>query len=653
MNAACLTMGWCVILIVADMAMSPEAAAFPQSSSLADLSLEELSNLEITSASKRPERWAEAATSVYVITADDIRRSGAVNLPDALRLAPNLQVAQISASGYSISARGFSGTSANKLLVMIDGRSVYTPLFAGVFWDVQDVMLSDVDRIEVISGPGGTLWGVNAVNGVINVITRAASQTQKTLVAADAGNSGGDVAVRYGGALGEDGHYRVYAKHFNRNHTETATGADIHDATQSSQAGFRADWQRAADQITVQGNIYSGDRDQPAPGSISITGVRIPLGPISTDGLNMVGGWVRRLEEGATVSAQAYYDHTRRTVVPTFAEDLDIFDAQLQYSAAPHGAHAVTLGAEYRYSMDHLVNSRYFGFLPDDVDQSWSSLFAQDDVTLSKDLKLTLGLRAEHNDYTGAEYLPNVRLAWKPAADQLIWSAVSRTVRAPARLDRDAYVPWPSNFGPGPAYLLAGGPNVQSEIAEVYELGYRGRPTDHTSYSITAYRARYDRLHTQELAPSRTYVVYAGKLQADVNGVEMWGSYQPLDWWRLSAGFTGMRQKFWLQPGSTDRSGLLAAQGRDPAQTWMLRSAFDLPRQTEFDLAVRHVSALRNPDVPDYLAIDMRLGWRPRADFEVSAAGQNLFGTAHGEYTSVTTRSELGPSVYVELLSRF
>lgn len=652
MKAAYLTKGWCGILAVAGAAATSAAGA-SEPLSLADLSLEELSNLEITSASKRPERLSDAATSLFVITADDIRRSGATNLPDALRLAPNLQVAQISASGYSISARGFSGTSANKLLVMIDGRSVYTPLFGGVFWDVQDVMLADVDRIEVISGPGGTLWGVNAVNGVINVITRKASQTQDGLATADAGNRGSDVAMRYGGTLGSDGNYRVYAKHFDRNHTETATGTDVNDATQSSQAGFRADWERPSDQMTVQGNVYSGNREQPAPGSISIMGVPIQLGPISTDGANAVGGWVHRLEDGSSVNAQVYYDHTHRNVVPTFAEDLDIADVQLQYSVAPSAVHAVTLGAEYRYSWDHLVNSSYFGFLPADVNQSWSSLFAQDDITLTKDLKLTLGLRAERNDYTGTDYLPNIRLAWKPAADQLIWSAVSRTARAPARLDRDAYVPWPANFGPGPTYLLAGGPDVRSEIAEVYEIGYRGRPTTNTSYAITAYRARYDQLHTQELAPSHTYLIYAGNMQADVNGVEMWGSYQPLDWWRLSAGFTGMRQKFWLQPGSTDRSGLLAAQGRDPAQTWMLRSAFDLPKQTELDLTARHVSALHNPDVPDYLAIDMRLGWRPRADVEVSVAGQNLFGTAHGEYTAVATRSQIGPSVYVELLKRF
>ena len=636
-----------------------DAADHVSLASLAELSLEELSNIEITSVSKRAERLSDAAASVFVITAEDIRHSGARSLPEVLRLAPNLQVAQVSATGYVISARGFNSNSANKLLVLIDGRSVYTPLFSGVFWDVQDVLLEDVERIEVISGPGGTLWGVNAVNGVINVITRSADDTQGALVAAGAGNRDNDVAVRYGGKLGVDGSYRVYAKHFDRFSTETEDGIRKDDAWHKRQVGFRTDWRRAGDTLTVHGNAYDGAEGQPLPGTIEITGVPLPLGTISVSGANVTARWSHALEGGSNVSLQAYVDRTRREVPPSFTETLTLVDLQFQHSLRPIGRHALVWGAEYRYGRDHVRNATFltaalgppprpfFGFLPEKLDQRWWSVFAQDEVSLREDLRLTLGARAERNDYTGTEFLPSLRLAWKLAPEHLLWAAASRTVRAPSRLDRDVFVP------ASPPFLLAGGPDVRSEVAKVYELGYRGQPTRRITWSVTAFHTDYDHLRTQELAPSRTFVVFANEMEGTSRGLEMWGSYQASPDWRLSGGFSALRENLRLKAGSTDTAGLIAQEGRDPERIWLLRSSWNLPYQSEIDATLRHVSALSDPRVPAYTAVDLRLGWRPAPDLELSIAGHNLFGSEHAEFADPATRTEVGRSVFFKVVGRF
>jgi iron complex outermembrane recepter protein len=628
-------------------AAQPSAAAQLVASTLADLSLEELANVEIVSVSKRAERLSDAPASVFVITADDIRRSGATSLPEALRLAPNLQVAQESASGYAITSRGFNSSSANKLLVLIDGRSVYTPLFSGVFWDAQGVMLEDIDRIEVISGPAGTLWGTNAVNGVINIITRSAAQTQGALIAAGGGNREVDGAVRYGGTAGADGHYRMYAQYLDRDHTSTASGMPRDDAWHKTQAGFRTDWQHADDQLTVEGNAYTGREGQPLPGTISISGLALALGTISISGENLGAHWAHALEGGGNLTLQAHLDRTERTVPPTFAEELSIADVQFQHSLPPTPVHALIWGAEFRYAIDRLTNSDFFAFLPAHVNQRWPSVFAQDEVTLRRDLRLILGARVERNDYTGTEFLPNARLAWKLAPDHLLWAAASRTVRAPSRFDRDVFVPGK------PPFLLVGGPDVVSEVANVYEIGYRGQPAAAFSYSITAFHADYDHLRTQQvvLSPS-VFVFFANDMQGYTDGLEMWGSYQAARSWRLSAGMTSLRERLTLKPGSNDAAAPGGA-GRDPALTWLLRSSLDLPCQSELDVTMRHVSALSNPVVPAYTAVDIRVAWRPRPDLELSVTGQNLFDSGHGEFTDVSTRTEIGRSVFFKLLSRF
>ena len=647
-------MGWghrrrrCGALATVGFLGTALAAADPTADRLTDLSLEELSNIQITSVSKRAERLSDAPASVFVITADDVRRSGATSLPEVLRLAPNLQVARVGANGWAISARGFNSTAANKLLVLIDGRSVYSPGFSGVFWDVQDLMLEDIERIEVISGPGGTLWGVNAVNGVVNVITRSADRTQGNLVSAGAGNREAQLALRHGGALGADGSYRVYAKQSQRSHTETADGTAVNDASHTTQLGFRADWSPAADKVTLQGDAYTGKREQPLPGALFISGVDLALGTITVSGANLVARWERRLADGASVTGQVSYDHVERDVPPTFSDKIDIVDLQVQHAWRPSAVHALVWGAQYRYALDHVVSpSPYLAFLPARFNQAWASLFAQDEITLNPTVRLTLGARAEHNDYTGWEFLPSLRLAWKPADAHLLWAAASRTVRAPSRFDRDVFVPAQAPF------VLAGGPDFQSETAKVYEVGYRGQPTPDSSFSVTAFHAEYDRLHTLEIAPSRTSYVFGNGMQGRVRGLEMWGSYQALPSWRLRAGFNRLWQDLQLKPGSADIGSVASAEGSNPSHQWSLRSSFDLPRQTELDITLRYVSRLALPVVPSYLAMDLRWGWRPRPDVEVSITGQNLLGPPHGEFTAEATRTAFSRAVVAELLWRF
>jgi iron complex outermembrane receptor protein len=635
---------WAAIAIAGMVAGT--AAAQPDDVALLRLSLEELSALEITSASKRAEPLSDAPASVFVITADDIRRSGATSLPEALRLAPALHVARAYSVGHAISARGFNGTAANKLLVLIDGRSVYTPLFSGVFWDVQDVLLQDVERIEVISGPGGTLWGVNAVNGVINVITRAAGDTRGTLASAGAGRHDAVAAVRHGYSLRDDGAMRLYAKHVRRRHTRTAAGTEVDDDAHHTQVGFRADWQRGGDRWTLQGDAYDGRREQPLPGTINIIGVDLALGDIPVSGGNLLARWERELADGADVSVQAYFDRTRRTVPPTFAQSLNIVDLQFQHGVRLGDVHRLTWGAQYRRMDDHVVNSPIVAFLPGDQVRTEVSLFAQSEFELRDDLRLTLGARLEHNDYTGAEFLPSARLAWKPAPEHLLWGALSRTVRGPSRLDRDTFVPG------APPFLLAGGPGVRSETALVAESGWRGQPAPDASMSLTLFHAAHDHLRTQQIDPTFTFIEFASGMEGDVAGIEAWGSWQAAPWWRLSAGATRLWQDLRLKAGSNDATAVALAEGANPAWQAQLRSSFDLGPRTDLDLTLRRVAALALPDVPAYTSVDLRLAWSPDDALELAVSATNLLDDRHGEFTAAATRSEFGRSVFVELTWR-
>jgi len=634
-------------IAVALGAAAPALAATPPPSpqtDFADLSIEELASIQVTSVSRKPERLQDAPASVFVITHDDIRRAGARSLPEALRLAPNLQVAQVSSYGYAISARGLNGSgnsAPNKLLVMIDGRSVYAPLFSGVFWDMQDLMLEDVERIEVISGPGGTMWGVNAVNGVINITTRAAQATQGSLAVLGAASDGADLAFRQGGRS-DDISWRVYGKALRRSAGELDNGARVDDAWRQAQIGFRADWERGSDSFSVNGNLLRGRLEQPAPGALAVSGATLRLGDIDTDSANLTGRWEHALADGGRLSVQAYLDHTRRAVPPTFTEKLDIADLQFQHTLPALGMHSLVWGANYRHSWDHVTNSDYIAFLPARERQAWASLFAQDEIALRPDLSLTIGTRVERNDYTGNELLPSARLSWRADPRHTLWTAVSRTVRAPTRLDVDAWIPGQ------PPYLLRGGRAVRSEVAKVFELGYRGQPLPGLSYSATVFHNEYDHLRTQEIDPTFTFITFGSLMQGRATGVEMWGSYQLTRAWRLAGGFTALHERLRLKAGSNDAAGPGTA-GKDPGHTLQLRSNYAFDEARELEVALRKVAALENPTVPGYWAVDARFGWRLKPNLELSVTGQNLNG-GHGEYGPVATRAELERRVGVKLV---
>jgi iron complex outermembrane receptor protein len=580
---------------------------------------------------------------VFVITAEDIRRSGVRTLTEALNLAPNIQVARSSNANYFISARGMNGTSnspANKLLVMIDGRSVYSPLFSGTFWDEPDVMLEDVERIEVISGPGGTLWGVNAVNGVINITTRRARDTQGDLLVLRADGDGAQAAFRHGAAM-IDGHWRAYAKVFNVQHGELASGQHIDDDWTQGQVGWRGDWERGVDRFSVNANAWRGREGQPAPGLIAAPGASTGVDDILLHGANVTGRWEHALDGGGSVSAQAYYDVRYRHVPPTFTDTVDIADLQLQHALPRLGRHSVVWGGEYRYNWDHVDNSRFVAFLPARAKQAWASLFAQDEVTLRDDLRLTAGVRWERNPYTGAEFLPNVRLSWRATPAHAFWAAVSRTVRAPSRLDVDAYVPG------APPFLLAGGSGVRSETARVFELGYRGRVGQRVSYSVTAYRNLYDHLRTQDFTPDGTVIVFGNLMAGRTRGLEAWGNVQMSESWRIAAGATLLHEEFSLKPGSRDEGSVMTTD-RDPAYTAQLRSSHVIDDRRELELAVRRNGALGFPYVPAYWAVDARFGWRVSKAMEVSVIGTNLNGS-HAEYGVAPVRTEVPRTVGVKL----
>jgi iron complex outermembrane receptor protein len=602
------------------------AAAQP---SLADLSLEELANLEVTSVSRRAERLSNAAASVFVITEEDIRRSGATSLPEVLRLAPNLQVARIDARQYAITARGFNGTAAsNKLLVLMDGRVLYTPLFSGVFWDAQDTFLQDIERIEVISGPGGTLWGTNAVNGVINVITRRASDTIGTIAIAGAGNSERGVAARHGTRLAGDGAFRVYGKYFDRDNTVRGSGDAASDEWHNGQAGFRADWGTAASGTTLQVDAYRARIDQAAPGDVDVSGG------------NLLARWHRETAQGGRWQFQAYLDNTERDIPGTFAERLDTLDVELQHGFELATAHFLTWGLGNRRSRDHVTNSAVLAFLPADRSLRWTSLFAQDEIKLRERLHLTVGARLERNPFTGEEFLPSVRLAWKPRLANLAWAAVSRAVRAPSRIDREFFAP-----GQPPFTTIAGGADFRSEVSDVFEVGYRDQPSLRISYSATLFYSRHDHLRTLQAGPGGAFVI-GNEMEGSTTGIEAWGSFQATPGWRLSAGATVLDQDLRLKSASADPSSIAVA-GNDPDYQLSLRSIHDLGSRRQLDVRLRHVAALPDPEVPHYTALDLRYAWQLGRALELSVTGSNLLDKRHAEFGAPASRSEIERSIFL------
>lgn len=619
------------LLLVANAAQSSQDLR-RDPDELKRLSVEELLDVEVTSVSRRPERLAQAASAIQVISQEEIRRSGATSLPEALRLASNLQVAQVNSSQWAISARGFNNVLANKLLVMIDGRTVYTPLYAGVFWDVQDTLLEDVDRIEVVSGPGGALWGANAVNGVINVATRSAEQTQGLFLQADAGTElramGG---IRYGGELTPNLHYRVYGKAFERDDTALTNGNDAGDDWSLRQGGFRLDWNSDDTVLTLQSDVYDG---KPNPDGLL---------PVSASGGNLLGRWQHTVSDTSDFQLQAYYDRTRRNFNNGFAENLATYDIDWQHRFALGSRQEVIWGWNAR-RMEHEVNNLLlFAFLPAREVLNRYGLFLQDEISLiPQRLRLTLGTKIERTHYTGYEHQPSGRLAWTPTNAQTLWAAISRAARTPARIDRDFYL----SLAPQFPFIVGG--DFQSEKVLAYELGWRLQPDASASISLSAFFNRYDDLRSVEPGgpPFNLPITFANGVQGDTYGLELAGMYQVIEGWRLKGGYTFLKKHLAVKPGRTDLNQA-SVESNDPENQLVVQSLLSLPHGVELDGVVRYVDALSDPQVPSYISVDLRAAWRVTDQLEVSIVGQNLLDERHPEFVpSNPSAREIERGVY-------
>ena len=594
---------------------------------LSDLSLEELSQVHITSVSKRPEPLSDAPAAVFVITSDDIRRSGATSLPEALRLAPNLEVARVDAQTYNISSRGMNSVNAsNKLLVLIDGRSVYTPFFSSVFWDQQAVMLADVDRIEVISGPGGTLYGSNAMNGVINVITKRSANTQGGLLDLKAGNFVRHADGRWGARLGDLGTYRGYAIGYGQNHTERQDGTSAMDDWRGKQAGFRADLGALGSTFTVQGDIYENLIDTPG-------GKR--------SGGNLLGRWNKRVSEASSVQAQAYFDQQDRNVVAATgggsSERLKTFDVEAQHSLALRG-HEIVWGIGQRTWVDHFVNTaNVFTLLPAGETINLANIFGQDTIALADNVKLAIGSKFEYSSFSGWAVMPNARIGWRADSRNFLWAAISRAVRSPSRLERDLTAPG----------IVNQSPHFESEKLIPYAAGWRSQLLPRASLSVSLFYNDYSDLRTTKPDPVTILpVTFGNGWEGHTYGVDVWGSYNPLSWWRLDAGVDLLRKHFHLKPGEIDIAGIQTVLGHDPRHQVFLRSYMDLERNVELYVGLRQVASLPDIGVPSYFEADMRLGWRVTPTLELSLAGLNLVHARHAE-ASAPPIAEIPRSFYV------
>ena len=608
----------------------------PSISELGQLSIEELADLPVTSVAKRAEPLGQAPAAIYVITREEIERSGAVSLPEMLRLAPNLQVFQTSASGYVITARGFSGNNAaqsftNQLLVLIDGRSVYTPLYSGVYWDMQDVPPADVDRIEVISGPGAALWGANAVNGVINIITRKASDTQGLRLDVGSGSQQTAWDVRYGGKLGDSLAYRLYFRSFAARDTVTAAGQGAGDHWQRPQGGFRLDWTpSAADMVTLQGDAYQGSEAVPDSPDQRILG------------RNLTGRWTRSLAGMGDLQVQAYYDHTERGAVSSSGDFwLDTYDIDAQHSFS-WGRHAVVWGGGGRFSRYQINGTASLQFAPDSRQLNLANLFAQDTVTLTDRARVTLGLKLENDPYSGLSVLPNLRASYTLDGGTLLWAAASRAVRSPTPFDRDVVEKV------GALVFLTGNSNFDDIDLTAYEAGVRSEFGARASLSASIYYNVYDDIRSIETAPAGFLPLRWGNgIQGHTYGLETWADYRATDWWRLGAGLDLMGERFRFKPGSSGLLGL-SQVGDDPGQVVKLKSSMTLPHGVTVDAYLRYYSALPDPRVPAYTELNARVGWAVTDRLRLAVSGANLLNPKHQEFPAQGANA-VPRSVFVSL----
>ncbi len=647
---------------------------------LTSLSLEALMDIDVTSVSRKPQKLANVAAAAFVITQDDIRRSGATTIPELLRMVPGVQVARIDSNKWAVSIRGFNGRFSNKLLVLKDGRSIYTPLFSGVYWEQQDTPLEDIERIEVIRGPGAALWGANAVNGVINIITKSANNTKGGLVSAGGGTfEQGFGTLRYGTSLGKDTDVRVYGNYANRGGGTYSSGNNSYDSWQSGSTGFRMDSHVSRqDTLTLQGDFFSGSFDEnytlyklPTSGDPSYSWSQDSSSKAQSG--NILTRWQRVISDTEDFSLQLYYDRYHRDML-VLGEARDTVDLDFQHRLTLGDRQDLIWGLGVRYTHDDLTNSPFIIFTNNSEWTSLFSLFIHDEITLLPGkLSLIFGSRLEHNDYSKFEIQPNARLLWTPSPHNTFWGSVSRAVRTPSRGDENIEYRYktlsPQETGaPLPLRVEIDGHNgFTSETVIAYELGYRTQPLSYMTVDTSFFYNQYNKLRVRDEGtpvpetPTNLVLYYplANSMHGFTYGAELSTTWTPLDWWRLQVMYSYLYSAMTLDNGSTDETNRSNAADGSPRHQGSLRSGFDLGKQVELDFWLRAVDRVQSIDsvtIPGYLTADLRLAWKPAKNIECTLVGQNLLRNRHPEYLPEfinTTPSEMPRSVYGKVTWKF
>jgi iron complex outermembrane receptor protein len=633
-----------------------------QLSELKRMSFEELMNVEITSVSRTEEVLHDAAAAVSVITREAIRRSGATTIPDSLRLVPGIHVGEQTSSSWAVSSRGFSNVNSEKLLVLSDTRSIYTPLVSGVGWDVQDYLLDDVERIEVIRGPGAALWGSNAVNGVINITTRSARDTHGIYAQGSLGTfDRASLALRYGAETAGGVNYRVFGKYFERDETSHSAQADD-DAWRLAHVGFRTDWDNSSqDSFTVQGDAYSGEQGQLVP-TISVIGRPGPTGPLNVDvsGGNLLARWRRSYDESSDMQLRAYYDNTHRDD-PSFEDTLHTFDIDFQRRFTAFTRHEIIWGAAYRFTSNRNEPGPIWALEPEDSDDQLFSGFIQDQISLSDSLRVTLGTKLEHNDFSGFEVQPSVRVAWLPRDKHTLWAAVSRAVRVPTRFERDVFVDASEPAG-NPVFRLVGNDDFDAEELIAYEAGYRWQPLEALSIDLALFYNDYQELAAIEVGtifvePTTGQVIIPVESQNFMNGrtsgAELQIDWQALPDWRLTASYSHIDMN--LTPLGMDLNRNERIEGSTPRNLAGLRSFLSLGERFELDAQLRYQSKIRTTPltlegegVDSYTELDVRVGWQASDHWTISLMGQNLLHDEHPEFGPLEARGNLERAAYLK-----
>jgi iron complex outermembrane receptor protein len=625
---------------------------------LYEMDFEQLMDVEVISIAKKPQSIRKTAAAIHVISQADIQRSGATTLPEVLRGVPGVQVAHIDGNKWAISIRGFNGEFANKLLVLIDGRSVYTPLFSGVYWNMQDIPLATIDRVEVVRGPGGALWGENAVNGVGNIITKSADETQGTELSFLAGSEDLIANILHGGKLSEDVSYQFYAKA--RKQDKYKNSPDHHhnaeDGRENIRTGFRLDGQK---KWMLQGSYMRGQAD-----GVKQTFTSAPISNLvlkDTQDYRTAHLLLRtkhNLIEENDLQIQAYYNYEEHNHFEA-ARILHTFDVDAQHQFQWGDKQAIIWGIGYRGVQDDLEKNNNSSFSPESRFSHTVSGFLQDEIQLSEDFRFTIGSKFSHNDYSGFEYQPSARLLWEVNSDHSIWTSVSRAVRTPSRVD--------SNIRAIGAYtepftvVVNGNTEQKAEDLLAIEAGYRGVFSETFSVDTTIFYHQYDDLRsTAPQAPDYSSFTiplnFDNKIEAKSYGVELFAKWQVLDYWQLSASYSFLKVDARLKKGNMDTGNVNTYEHSSPQQQGSLQSTWQLPFDLVFNSAIYYTDQIKSGEVNDFTRLDLRLAWKPTEQFEFSIAGQNLLDSQHKEFTSIegdSFNTEVPRSVYAKIITRF